>query len=208
MQSNQKPSCITCRKHTHCRKRSLWFTVYGVSFSSFSIHLSLSSPSGIITQAYPWGLQTCTFESKESKTTLSYGGLCTTREPSGTRPPFNWDASPSPSRSLWLRSVWVCSMGSLPWMMSRSRTVRCPQQWRSAPRSRISTARTPRHVWSTWSSVTLWMIVGMDPMRRDVVSVSNIQCWKKYSDLGTLRKTNFIHQSLFPVFEFYCLSCV
>lgn len=145
-----------------------WNIIVGKMFAS----ISPSSLSGIITQAYPWVLQTCTSGSSESKTTRSFGGPCTTRDPVGTRSPSSWDASHSRSRSLWLRSASVCLMGSPPWMMSPSRTVRCPLRWRSARRAHISTACGPKRVWSTSSSVTLWMTVGMDPMRKDVVSVS------------------------------------
>jgi len=107
-----------------------------------------------------------------SKTELSYGGLYTTREPVGTRSPYSWGASPGPSKSLWLRSASVCSMGSPPWMISPSTTVQCPLQWRSAPHTIISTVCILRRVRSTCSSVTLWMTVGMDPTRRAAVSVS------------------------------------
>lgn len=157
---------------------------WNIIVSNIFAFISPSSPSGIITQVSPWGLQTCTLESMELKTTLLYGGLCTTKEPVGIRLPYSWDASPSPSRSLWLRSALECLMGSPPWMISPSRTVHCPMQWWCAPCTHISTACIPRHVWSTCSSVTLWMTVGMDPMRRDVVSVSfgyvNIQWWEKH----------------------------
>lgn len=62
-------------------------------------------------------------------------------------------------------------MGSPPWTTSPSKTVRCPGQWRSV-HFHTSTACTPKRVWSTCSCVTLWMTVGMDRMRRDVVSAS------------------------------------
>ena len=135
-------------------------------------NMSPSSISGTITRAYLWGRRTCTFESRESRTTLSYGGLCTTREGAGTRPPYSWAASTSRSKSLCLRSASACLTVSPPWMTSPSGTVRCRRQWWSAPRTHISTACTPRRVWSTCSSVTLWMTAGTDPMRRDVVGVS------------------------------------
>lgn len=153
-------------KHMYCHK------IDAICCIPQNANKSPSSISGIITQAYLWGRRTCTFESRESRTTLSYGGLCTTREGVGTRPPYSWAASTSHSRLLCLRSALACLTESPPWMTSPSRTVRCPWQWRSALRTHISTACTPRHVWSTCSCATLWMTAGMDLMRRDVVSVS------------------------------------
>lgn len=198
----------------------LQYTVHSNSSGCFGIHLS--SPAGIITQAYLWALQTCTFESREPKTTLSYGGLCTTREPSGTRPPFSWDVSPSPSRLPSLRSVLVCLTESLPWMMSHLKTVRCRQQRRRVRRRHISTACTPRLVWSTSGSVTLWMIVAMVLMRRDAVSVTYsvlkeilfyllqaamLQCRNALTERSTNTKTTIVlTQHVFTVQRVFLLQ--
>lgn len=134
-----------------------------------SHHLSLIL-SGIITQAYLLGLLTCTFDLKKAKTTRSYGRRCTTREGAGIRSPFSWVASLSPSRLLFPKSASACLMAFLLSMTSPSVIVRCRLQWRSVPLTHISTACTPKCVWSICSSVTLWMTVEMDRMKKDAVS--------------------------------------
>lgn len=173
--------------------RGIWVLQYldkGNSFKSIArecIHskftfwlLALShSFSGILIQAFLWELLRCRFKSKEFKTAVSYGEYCMTKDPAGNRSPYSWDASPSRSRSPWLKSASACSMESLLWTISFSRTARCLRRWLSALRTHIFTARTRRRAWSICSAATLWMTAGMDQMRKDAVSVFDVRSGSK-----------------------------
>lgn len=106
-----------------------------------------------------------------------------TRGPAGTRSQCSWAASPSPSRLVWLSLALGCLMGSPRWMILHFKTVRCPQQWQSAPRRHISTACIPKRVWSACSYVTLWTTVGTDQMKRNVVSVPDGYIYYMVEDL-------------------------
>lgn len=118
-----------------------------------------------------WVLLACISESRGKTASLFCGGRFTTKGTTGNQWRCRLAARPGPSIYQWSSWVWACMKASQHWMTSHFKTACCLRLWTRVPLLITSTVRGAEPVWNASGSVTLWMTVEMEVMRKTAVSL-------------------------------------